>query len=624
MKYLCLLLFCIPAAVFGVERATYDSAGALTSVILNGTELPLHGGLFAQFSGGLKANVQPHDQRSPITREGSKLSWKGTATFPNTSKAEFTADWTENDTALVLETTAVNPGEFPLDLTSLDYVIDLPRADFVGGAIREPATTFPNTIPADPAFYRQTTDHLSFENSQQTWKLTLNFDQPRPVKIIDHWDNTGRFYRIQISLHEGALPQKTPVSFRLTLTPEARPKPEAAHLQVDLSQPRYTFDGFGGNYCFNTQTPTVEYTLEHLSPAWARLEFKAFFWDHERDQPGPQLKRDFELMQRVQRAGIPWVLSLWRLPERFYIDPNQQPFSRFGRTIAPDRWPEFLDLLTTYLAYLKGNYGAEPDYFSFNEPDLGVSIGFTAETHREMIKRIGGRLAAAGMKTKMLLGDTANPRDTHLYVLPTAGDAEAMKYVGAVSFHSWGNGTAAQYRSWGEVGQWLARPLIVGEAGTDPGSYRNRVFDSYSYGLKEALQYQELLREAQPTAILYWQYTDDYGLIHKGAGDAIEPTARFWLMKQFVEFTPRKSRVVTSTSDQKDVAISAFSKDDKVTVHLLNLGSERDVTLTGLPAGTWTLVTTIETAGLKPQELPKTPGQLHLPARSLVSLVKGK
>lgn len=620
--FLCLL--CTTAGLFGLEHATYDSAGELTSVIQNGSELPLHGGLYAEFSGGLNAQLQPHDQRSPITRENTRLDWKGTVTFPNTTKAEFTAAWTENDALLNLQTSVTNPGQFPLDLVSLDYVIDLPRADFAGGTLGEEAVSFPTTRPTEPAFFRKTVDHLTVESAQHTWKLTFTLDQPRTVTVLDHWTAAGHVFRIQISLHSGPLPGQDPLSFHLALATEAHPAPAAAHLHVDLTQPGYAFDGFGGNYCFDTQTPVVEYTMEHLPSAWARLEFKASFWDREHEKPGAQLKRDFELMQRVHRAGIPWILSLWRLPERFYVDPNQQPFSKFGRTIAPDRWPEFLDLLTSYLAYLKTNYGAEPTYFSFNEPDLGVSIGFTAETHREMIKRIGAHFAAAGIKTKMVLGDTANPRDSHLYVLPTAADPEAMKYVGAVSFHSWGNGSPEQYRAWAEVGHWINLPLVVGEAGTDPGSYRNKVFDSYAYGIKEALQYQELLRDAHPTAIIYWQYTEDYSLVHKSPEGAIEPTGRFWLMKQFVDFSPRKGQVVVSTSDQKDVAISAFSKGNEITVHVLNLGPDREISLDGLPDGAWAMVTTTETSGLQSQPLPHHGPQLHLPARSLVSLVKAK
>jgi O-glycosyl hydrolase len=330
-------------------------------------------------------------------------------------------------------------------------------------------------------------------------------------------------------------------------------------------------------------------------------------------------------MQRVQRMGVPWIISVWFLPERFYTDPNQKPFGTFARQIAPDRWPEFLDLLGSYLVFLKTHYGAEPDLFSFNESDLGVNVGFTAETHRDEIKRIGEYLASRGLKTKMLLGDTANPRDSHKFVLAAAADPEAMRYVGAVSVHSWGNGTPAQYEAWGDVAEWLGLPLLVAEAGVDPGAYKNRTFDSYSYGLREAAQFQDLLRYARPQALIYWQFTDDYGLVHIGPGGAIEPTGRFWLMKQFVNLTPPKSDAVRASSDQADVRISAFLRGDSLAVHVLNSGPERDAVLSGLPAGTWRTVTTTESSGYQEAKADPgagAPGRIHLPARSLTTILR--
>jgi len=225
----------------------------------------------------------------------------------------------------------------------------------------------------------------------------------------------------------------------------------------------------------------------------------------------------------------------------------------------------------------------------------------------------------------MLLGDTANPRDSHKFVLAAAADPEAMRYVGAVSVHSWGNGTPAQYEAWGDVGAWLNLPLLVAEAGVDPGAHKGRMYDSYSYGLREAGQFQDLLRYARPQALIYWQFTDDYSLVHVGAGGAIEPTARYWLMKQFVNLSPPKSEVVRTSSDQPDVRVSAFALKDALVIHILNTGPERDATISGLPAGTWRTVTTTESAGY--QEAPAglgggAPGKLHLAARSLTTIVR--
>jgi O-glycosyl hydrolase len=637
LKKIILLLSALATAGFAAagERATYNTAGGLTSLIASGVELPVRGEFVLTFNGGVSASMQPHDQRSKTKREGLELRWKGSASYLNSDLSDFAVDWTESESGVALDgsVTAKSPFpgisafRFPIDTQSVDYVIDLPRASFAGGRLEPSGREISSVKPADPTFFRGTVDHLEVVDARNNWRFALTLDRARPVTVTDIWDPAaGRSYRVAIQAHAGPWmldePLKLGLSMKLTGTPHAA----AANLSVDPALARYPFDGFGGNYRVFQETPIADYSLDHLRVSWARLDFNALAWDEERHgvPRGSQLEHTFERMRRIQRQGIPWILSLWFLPERFYTDPNQRPFGAFGRQIAPDRWPEFLDLLGSYLLYVKQNYGAEPDLFSFNESDLGVSIGFTAETHRDEIKRIGAYLASLGLKTKMLLGDTANPRDSHKFVLAAAADPEAMRYVGAVSFHSWGNGTPEQYGAWGDVAEWLHLPLLVAEAGVDPGAYQNSAYDSYAYGLKEARQFQELLRYARAQALLYWQFTDDYGLVHVGPKGEIEPTGRYWLMKQFVNLTPTKSEAVASASDQPDVLISAFARGDALTVHILNAGPDCDAVISGLPAGSWRTVATTEDAGYQEgtDSTDGTAKKLRLPARSLTTWVR--
>lgn len=615
-----------------IERATYNSAGGLTALIHDGAEFAVRGEFVVQFEGGIRQTLQPHDQRSPISRTGTELKWKGVSTFPNGGRAQFQAAWAETEKGVTLDGLAISGGpiephappfRFPLLIESLDYVIDVPRAAFEGGRLEPSGATLPGTRPSDPVFFNGTTAQLVFADAQQNWQLAIALDQPRRVTVSDRFDTEGRSLRVRVSLGTGLWPAGEERKLGLTLKLTGKATAATARLTVDPADLRHGFDGFGGNYCFNTLTPAVDYTMAHLRQAWVRFELKGMFWDYQRSAPGPELVRDFELMQRVQQQGLPWIISLWRLPERYYTDPNQKPPGTFNRQIAPERWPEFLDLIGSYLLHLKKHYGAEPDLYSFNEPDLGVDIGFTPETHRAMVKRIGAHLASLGLKTKLLLGDAANPRDSHKYVLATAADPEAMKYVGAVSFHSWGSGSPQQYRAWGEVARWIGLPLIVAEAGTDPGSWRNKTFDSFAYGLGEMRQFQELLRDARPTALIYWQFTEDYGLVHVGADKAVEPTGRFWMMKHFTDLTPQKSSIVASTSDQPEVLVSAFAREAAFTVHVLNSGPDRDATITGLPTGSWRTVVTTETEGFKAQASgPDANGRIHLAARSFTTLVR--
>ena len=131
-----------------------------------------------------------------------------------------------------------------------------------------------------------------------------------------------------------------------------------------------------------------------------------------------------------------------------------------------------------------------------------------------------------------------------------------------------------------------------------------------------------MLHDAHPQAIIYWQYTEDYGLVRVSADKAVTPTPRFYLMKQFVALTPTKSEVVTSESDQPDVLVSAFAKDRALTVHIVNRGPARDIVSSGLPEGKWREVTTTVESGFQETNLSAAPGTLKVPARSMVSLVK--
>lgn len=617
------------------QQATYNSAGSLASLIADGREIAVRTELSIRFTGGPTVSVQPADQRANTTRRGTDLAWEGLTTFANTQQASYEVAWTEGDDGVALAAT-VTPGppagepartRAPLLADSLDFVVDLPRDVFESWGVDGSDTRLPGaTKPEEPVFFREDAARLVFTDPEGNWRLEIALDRERAISIEDvwqqHWQGDTRVFRLRVRAAAGPLAAGETVRFGATFKLTGRSSAAPARIDVDLRQPQFELDGFGGNYCFGTGTPVADYTFDELRPAWARFEFKGMAWDRERESPGPALVRDFELMQRAERAGIPWALALWRLPERYYSDPNQKAPGTFNRQIAADRWPEFLDLLGSFILHLKKHYGAEPDLFSFNEPDLGVDIGFTAETHRDMVKRIGAHFESLGLKTKLLLGDTANPRDTHRYVLPTASDAEAMRHVGAVSFHSWFGGTPAQYRAWRDVARWLGLPLIVGEAGVDPGAYRNRAFDSYAYGLGEMRQYQELLRDAQPAALLFWEYTEDYGLAFADADGKVAPTPRFWLMKHFATLTPRHSKGVATASDQPDVLVSAFVKDGATVVHILNTGPARGATVAGLPAGHWRSVTTTETVAWEERTGLDVTAPLALPARSFMTLVK--
>jgi hypothetical protein len=321
--------------------------------------------------------------------------------------------------------------------------------------------------------------------------------------------------------------------------------------------------------------------------------------------------------------GVPYVTSIWWLPERFYTDPYEKPRMAHFRVVKPKKWDELLDLLSSYLLYAKREYQVEPDLFSFNEANIGVYVGLTPETHLEAIKRIGAHFAKLGLKTRMLLGDATGPRDTHKFVLEAAADPEAMRFVAAVGFHTWGGGTPEQYAAWGDVGEWLNLPLLITELGVDAAAYHTRSWDSYHYGLREARMTQELLIHARPQGTQFWQFTNDYALARARPDGTVEPTARFWLIKHFTDLTPHKSEALGTSSDQPGVLFTAFRKDGRYALHVLNLGAAREAVLEGVPDGEWQPVETTETAHYEtksPVRSSEGALRLKLSSRSLLTI----
>lgn len=296
------------------------------------------------------------------------------------------------------------------------------------------------------------------------------------------------------------------------------------------------------------------------------------------------------------------------------------------------QWAELLESIGSYLLHAKQQYGAEPDLFSFNEANIGVYVLFTPEEHAQAIKSIGAHLAKLGLKTKMLLGDATGPKGTYVYSLPGANDPEALKYAGAVAFHSWGGATSEQYAAWGDVAEWLNLPLLVTEVGADAFAWRNRMYDSYSYGLREVKMYQELLLYARPQGFMQWEYTADYSLVrvrNNAAGPELEPSARFYFLKQFSNLTPRNADVLETSSDQANVLLTAFSGNERgkpaLTLHIANLGVQSEVAIEGLPSDMAEMraVRTTEERHyeeLAPVKVVNGKATVHAAARSMITL----
>jgi hypothetical protein len=133
---------------------------------------------------------------------------------------------------------------------------------------------------------------------------------------------------------------------------------------------------------------------------------------------------------------------------------------------------------------------------------------------------------------------------------------------------------------------------------------------------------------------LQWQLTADYSLligggIYKNEGP-LHPTQRFWNLKQLGMVSP-SSFILPTTSDKEVISCAAFGDivNGSYTIHIVNHGASRSVTLTGLPDSVKELsvYVTDSKRGMeegKPVRVSEGKAKFTLDANCLTSLISSK
>jgi hypothetical protein len=106
---------------------------------------------------------------------------------------------------------------------------------------------------------------------------------------------------------------------------------------------------------------------------------------------------------------------------------------------------------------------------------------------------------------------------------------------------------------------------------------------------------------SRPVSILHWQLTDDYCILSGGRnGQALAPTQRFYNLKQ-LNLTPPEAPSLDINSGPRVVAAAYGDATHGWAIHLVNTGTARPVTITGLPATLALLYPTVTdgTRGMK-------------------------
>ncbi len=610
------------------QSVVADPSGRLAAMFYSGETTEIRTNLVLPPPGWSNSHSLSDATSVTVTRTPEATTWRGAIAMDPTHRIDF------------IQTLRTEPGKasFALNYTAVGDIqteglflrIDLPWSDFATGTVKYDSSsrTLPAAQPANVNLLGGNTATIAATGPANALNWTARFDRPFNVNLQDKSNESPKAFTFWVYLLNGPrIAAGTHATLQFDLAVAGTPDGTPALLTLDPT-PRYRLQGFGGNYCFQVDTPQASYTLDNLAVRWGRVEMSLDDWEpvndnadpadidwgkfEARDRPGTRTRAQFEIAQSLTRRGIPYVISVWRLPQWMFASGTQ------GK-INPAQWPELVESIVAYLLWARDRYGAEPALFSFNEANIGINVLLTAQEHRDAIKRLGGAFEAWGLKTRLLLGDVHAPSGTIGFTTPAAADPDAMRYVRAVSFHSWNGGTPAEYAAWGDLAQRLNLPLLVAELGTDPAGWQGQAYNSFYYGLGEARMYQELLLYARPQGTMYWEFTADYSLLD----GQIQPTTRFWLTKHFTDLTPPDSDALTTTSDQARILFTAFRTDSRHTLHLLNSGAARQVTIQGLPPVAFRATHTGEFASFAELALPiSASGALTftLPERCLVTL----
>ncbi len=401
-----------------------------------------------------------------------------------------------------------------------------------------------------------------------------------------------------------------------------------ATLTVDMKKTAQTMMGMGGNFCQPRYGHTVpldrtgQYCLDNLKVAHARIGLPLNYWNPSRGvyKNEAQAKASFLALQEMKKRGIPTVVSVWVGPE-WMVGPD-----RNGMVLKPEMVDLCIESIAEYLKAGRDEYGVEPEYFSFNEPDYGVNFKFDPPRFIDFIKRAGEKFKKMGIKTKFLVADTANGANFGALAGPLLEDKAIAQYLGPIAFHCW-DALGAQedvYRGIAELGRKYKKPVWCLEAGHDAALWEKpNPWLSWDNAFGTATAYAKTVRLTEASLMDYWTYQNNYPLIDEDTGS---PHPIFHVMKQMQDVLAAGRTVVLANSSSDEIQYVVTTKSKGFAVLVTNPIGAGTLALKGLTpnAKAQVIVSTKESQG-KLAKLVTTDAagavSVALPTRSVVTVV---
>jgi len=443
---------------------------------------------------------------------------------------------------------------------------------------------------------------VRFVSPARRWEIKFGGPAAITIRTVPTVHDAPRLY---VTLLEGNATTGQTIERTFSVTTSGEIDRSPVQLVLDATRPGAAFQGLGGNFRIQdprVDPPVIQYNLENMRVAWARVEMPWRFW-HPNEDVDPiksaetsgldrRVQAAMEMARTLARRKMPVIVSAWSAPA-WAIEgtPNfrPKPGEPRGNPLKPEKMQKIYESIGAYMTYLKRVYGVEASMFSFNESDLGINVRQTGDEHAALIKGLGAHFASQGLATKMLLGDNSDATTTD-FILPALNDLAARPYIGAVSFHSWRGWSDELLTFWGKAARQLNVPLLVGEGSTDAAAWLYpHIFKEPWFAMQEIMLYTRICAISQPLAILQWQLTADYSILTGGGvfGEEgpLRPTRRFWNLKQLAS-TPEGAFALPMTCQQPSITCTAFGNiaDGVYAIHIVNNGASRPATLEGLPS----------------------------------------
>lgn len=277
------------------------------------------------------------------------------------------------------------------------------------------------------------------------------------------------------------------------------------------------------------------------------------------------------------KEAIPFGLSIYcpapLAPEHWMTERNPDEYVEWALAILI-RWRQL---------------GQEPPFFSvLNEPGSNWEDRlWSGRWMRTVVKRLGPRMRAAGLKTELVVPDDVNPTEAHARARTILADPEARRYVGALAYHLYREPSGADMRAIQTLAATYGLPIWMTEFG-------DASFHDHHGAVSWARMIHALIADYGVSAVDYmWGFfgSHDSGqaliavMFDDGEYRRYALTPAYYVTGHFSRFVRPGYVRVEARSGDPAVLVTAYTGAAELVIVAINSGPDPKVVTFNLAAG---------------------------------------